>query len=206
LTASVQGSDVQVHGFLSKQYGAERLKKALSSVPGVASIGIDASEVGDNECEVVETFAPYWLKSRQASNEASMRMRAPNAQLMEGDPLVVDITTPAFDSYVNLDYFQLDGNVVHMVPSPRAKDNQAPPNYAASVGTRGNWVISKPFGSEMVVLMITPAPMFDSMRPEVEPRSAYLHAVAKRLEQLSAKYGRDKIMVEMVQINTRPKP
>jgi hypothetical protein len=205
LNASVQGSRVQVQGFVPKSYGKARLQKTLGSLPGAASVDADVIEVEDDECGVVEAFAPYWIKNRQASGAVSIRTRAPNAQLTEGDPLVVDIATPAFDSYVNLDYYQLDGSVVHMVPSPRAKDNQAPPNYAAAVGTRGNWVIAKPFGSEMVVLLITPVQLFDGLRPEVEARGDYLKAVQKRLKQIASTYGEDKILVDMVQISTKPK-
>jgi len=116
---------------------------------------------------------------------------------------VVDVTTPGFDSYVNVDYYQLDGSVVHMVPSPRAKDNQAPPHYTATIGTMGDWVVSKPFGSELIVLTITPTPLFDALRPDSEQKGDYLRALDKRLAQIADKYGRDKVAIDLVQISTQ---
>jgi hypothetical protein len=89
------------------------------------------------------------------------------------------------------------------VPSPRAKDNQAPAHYAATVGSAGDWVISKPFGSELVVLLITPVPLFDTMRPESESRADYLHALQARLSQIAGKYGQDRIVADIAPITTR---
>jgi hypothetical protein len=99
----------------------------------------------------------------------------------------------------------LDGGVLHMVPSPRARANQAPANYAATIGGMGNWVISKPFGTELIALIVTPVPLFDTARPETESKGVYLSAVEKRLEQLRAKYGRDKVAVDLMQVTTRPR-
>ena len=118
---------------------------------------------------------------------------------------MVNITTPGYQSYVNIDYYVLDGSVVHMVPGPRARANQAPPNYAATIGNLGNWVIAKPFGNELIALLVTPVPLFDSLRPEIEPRADYLRAVQARLQQIAAKHGQDKIAADFVQITTREK-
>jgi eukaryotic-like serine/threonine-protein kinase len=116
---------------------------------------------------------------------------------------VVDVSTPNYDSYVNIDYYVLDGSVVHMVPSPRVKDNQAPPHYAATIGAGGDWIVSKPFGTELVVLLITPAPLFDSMRPETEARGDYLRLLDARLKQMAAKYGSQKIVADIAPITSK---
>jgi hypothetical protein len=97
----------------------------------------------------------------------------------------------------------LDGSVVHLVPSARAKQNQAPPNYMATIGSLGNWVISQPFGNELIVLLTTPVPLFQQLRPESESREDYLRAVGKQLEQIAAQHDREKILVDFVQITTK---
>jgi hypothetical protein len=169
----------------------------------VNAVKVDAETVRDDQCPVVEAFAPYWAGNRQAGKATSIQTRTPRRELTEGDPLVVNITTPAYDAYVHIDYYVLDGSVVHLVPSPRSRDNQTPPNYSATVGSFGNWVISKPFGTELIVLLATPAPLFEGLRPENEPRADYLKAVGKRLDQIAGKYGREKITADFVQITTR---
>ncbi|WP_025599391.1 serine/threonine protein kinase [Burkholderia sp. WSM2230] len=204
LSASTQDHTLTVRGYVSQRYGVARLKEGLSAVPGVDALKLDVEPTADDKCDTLKALAPYWVQNWQAGHVAGLQVRPPGGKLSEGDPLVVDVSTPGYDSYVNLDYYQLDGNVVHMVPSPRAKDNQAPPHYSATVGSAGDWVISKPFGAEMVVLLITPAPLFDKPRPEAEPRADYLRALDTRLAQITAKYGRERIVADFAPITTKP--
>jgi len=203
LYASVHDQTVDVQGFLSQRYGTARLKEALAAVPGVKTTNLGVQQVSDDKCDVLKVIAPYYTANRQTGRPASLRSRAPNAQLTEGQPLIVDVMTPGFDSYVNVDYFSLDGAVAHLLPNERAKDNQAPPHYTATIGTMGDWVVSKPFGSELIVLTITPTPLFDALRPDSEQKGDYLRALDKRLAQIADKYGRDKVAIDLVQISTQ---
>jgi hypothetical protein len=205
LSAAVQDHSLTVRGFVSQRYGAAHLKDTLAALPGVDTLTLDVEPIADGKCDTVNALAPYWVRNWQAGRIAALHVRPPGGQLSEGDALVVDVTTPGFDSYVNLDYFQLDGSVVHMVPSPRAKDNQAPPHYAATIGSGGDWIISKPFGAEMVVLLITPVPLFDKPRPESESRADYLRALDTRLTQIRGKYGQDHIVADFASITTKPR-
>ncbi|CAE6854645.1 serine/threonine protein kinase [Paraburkholderia domus] len=205
LSASAQDHALTVRGYVSQRYGAARLKDTLAALPGVDTLALQVEPLADDKCDTIKALAPYWTRNWQTGHVASLHVRPPGGLLSEGDPLVVDVTTPAYDSYVNLDYYQLDGSVVHMVPSPRAKDNQAPPHYAATIGSAGDWIISKPFGSEMVVLLITPVQLFDKPRPESESRADYLRALDTRLAQITGKYGQDHIVADFAPITTKPR-
>ena len=203
LLPSVHDHTLQLRGYLSRDVGVARMKSMLGSVPGLDTVNMDVQEVSDDKCSVIKTFAPYWTRNRQAGGPVSIRTRAANAELADGAPLIVDITTPRYNSYVYVDYYMLDGSVVHMVPSPRAKAHQAPPNYSATIGSLGNWVISKPFGTELIVLLVSPVPLFDGLRPESESRAEYLQAVEKRIGEVAAQYGPEKIAADLVQITTK---
>jgi eukaryotic-like serine/threonine-protein kinase len=194
-----------VRGYVSQRYGSEHLKGTLGALPGVDTLALEVTPLADDKCDTVKALGPYWVRNWQAGRVAALHVRPPGGQLAEGDPLVVDVTTPGFDSYVNLDYYQLDGSVVHMVPSPRARDNQAPPHYAATIGSAGDWIISKPFGAEMVVLLITPVPLFDKPRAESESRADYLRALGTRLAQIGGQYGQDHIVADFAPITTKPR-
>jgi hypothetical protein len=125
--------------------------------------------------------------------------------LKEGDSLMVDVTTAGAESFISVDYYVLDGSVVHMIPNPRTRDNRAPPHYTATIGSLGEWGIGKPFGTELVVLLTTPVPLFDTPRPVSEPGAQYLTEVAKQLERIGARNGADKIAVDFLQITTKPR-
>ncbi|QGZ64704.1 serine/threonine protein kinase [Paraburkholderia acidisoli] len=202
LDASVSGHALRVSGFAGAGGGVARVHNALARTAGGRGAAIDVNAVQNHYCEIVNTFAPYWRANRQAEGGATIHTRPPDAQLTQGSPLVVDITTPHYESYVNVDYYALDGSVVHLVPSNHERDNQAPPNFAATVGSTGDWLVDKPFGTEMIVLLITPAPLFDHLRPAAEPRAVWLAAVDQQLRTMASRYGRDHIVADFVQITT----
>ena len=203
LSASTREGTIDVKGFLSQRYGAASLKVALAKIPGVQTVNLEVQSVADRECGMVDLLAPFWARSRTSG--ASIRTRAAGGQMVDGEPLVLDLATPAYDSWVHVDYYVLDGGVVHLLPSVRARDNQAPPSYRATIGGLGNWIISRPFGSELIVLVTTPEPLFTGLRPENENARDYLRALKKQLKQMTTKYGVERVAVDFVQIATRPK-
>ncbi|MBN3818039.1 protein kinase [Paraburkholderia sp. Se-20369] len=202
LDASVRDHALQVRGYVEAVGGAARLQTALDGMALGQAVNPDVQPIDGHNCEVVNALAPYWRANRASAHVASIRTRPPDARLAEGSPLVIDITTPGYDTYVYVDYYVLNGSVVHLVPSSHARDNQAPPNYSATIGSMGDWVIGKPFGTEMIVLIATPAPLFDALRPPSEPRAAYLAAVDRQLKLFDAKYGAGRVAADFVQITT----
>jgi len=205
LVGTVDGHTVSVAGLLAVAPGQTSLKDQLTAVPGVTAVHLDVAQVARDKCPILTTLGPYWSAYRQAGGGAAIRLtgaHGPDARLMEGDSLMVDVTTPAAESYLAVDYYSLDGSVTHLLPNMRARDNRAPPNYTATVGSLGEWGIGRPFGAEMVVLMTTPTPLFDGLRPVSEPAAGYLAEVGKRLDQMRASGGTGRIAVEFLQIHT----
>jgi hypothetical protein len=205
LVSTVRGHALDVQGFLSQAVGSARLTEMLSAMPGVSTVNLNVQQVDPDKCAVISTFAPYWVGHRRAGGGAAIHLagRGANAVLTEGDSLMVDVTTTAAESFIAVDYYALDSSVVHLLPNPRARDNRAPPNYTATVGSLGEWGIGKPFGTELVLLVTTPVPLFETLRPVSEPSSVYLADIAKRLEQIRARSGADKIAVDFLQISTK---
>jgi hypothetical protein len=205
LVGTVDGHTVSVAGLLATPPGPAVVKDQLAPMPGVAAVQLDVAQVARDKCPILTTLGPYWSAYRQAGGGAAIRLtgaHGPDARLMEGDSLMVDVTTPAAESYLAVDYYSLDGSVTHLLPNMRARDNRAPPNYTATVGSLGEWGIGRPFGAEMVVLMTTPTPLFDGLRPVSEPAAGYLTEVGKSLDRMRASGGTGRIAVEFLQIHT----
>ena len=203
LNADVHDHTVKVQGFAPAGYGDGKISEMLRAVNGANTRQVNIETVADDKCAVLAALSPYMTGNWQAGHATAVHPREHNGHLNDGEALIVDVKTPAYESYVSVDYFELDGSVVHLVPSTREKDNQAPPNYSATVGGAGSWVISKPFGTELVVLTTTPVPVFDALRPPSESRADYLAALQPRLKQISDQYGADKVAVDIAQIATR---
>lgn len=207
LLASASGRALRIEGYLGKDFSRARLSDTLAAIPGVSTVALDVQPVAANTCAVIETLGPYWVAHRRAGGGARIRLALPNTKpgnmLAEGDSLMVDITTAGAESFATVDYFEADGNVVHLLPNAKARDNRAPAHYTATIGSLGNWMIGPPFGDEIVALVTTPAPLFDALRPEVEPSADYLRAMEQRLGRASAGAGKGNIAVDFVQIGTR---
>lgn len=118
LMPTVRGDTLSVQGYLADSIGPARLREKLAAVPGMKNLDLQTEQVTGDKCGLLDVLGPYWLASRKAGRPATLRARAANAQLVEGDPLVVSITTPPFEAYATVDYFALDGSVLHMVPGP----------------------------------------------------------------------------------------
>ncbi|PLP96356.1 serine/threonine protein kinase [Cupriavidus pauculus] len=202
LTAKIDGNTLQVGGYVGES-ALGGLRDKLGKIAGVRTLKIDAQPLTSDKCDVVKLVAPYWSGSRKAGEPAGAVLHTRGGtQLTEGTPLVMDINTPPHESYVYVDYFSADGKVAHLVPSGRIQGNQAPASYNATVGDSGDWVISKPFGTELVVLLTTPTPLFTTRRPEFETRQEYLKALEKPLALMASKHGREQISADVVQIAT----
>ncbi len=202
---SVKDGAVDLQGYASRQLDIKRLEKDLLGLPGARAVSLDLEKIDKEKCAVLELLAPYWATNQGADHNGLIQTGREGNSFTEGDPLVVKLTTPDYESYVNIDYYSLDGGVVHMVPGPRARDNQAPANYTAIIGDLGEWTISAPFGTEMVTVVLTPQPLFETPRDEYETDSDYLAAVREQLDRITKKLGKDKVAVDFVMIDTQPK-
>ncbi|MES2150714.1 MAG: protein kinase [Pseudomonadota bacterium] len=207
LFASMRDQALQVEGLVSAGVGETRLKEILADAMGSTPLRLDVQTVSNDKCALITVFAPYWTAHRRAGGGLALRLMSPHAgpgnNMVEGDALTVELTTPGAESYVALDYYMADGSVAHLLPNLRARENLAPPHHTALIGDLGNWVIGKPFGTELLVLLTTPMPLFASVHPETEPGADYLRAVQAQLAQIAAKSGPGKIGVEFTQITTR---
>jgi eukaryotic-like serine/threonine-protein kinase len=203
LAPAIDQRTVRVQGYLARNYGQARLKDMLAALPGVASVELALTEVDDGKCPILNVLGRYWSAQRMAGGSAAIRLApAGGTQLKEGDTLMVDITTPDYQSYVTVDYFVLDGKVVHLLPNPLERENLAPPRYTATIGSLGNWVIGKPFGTEMLVLLATPVPAFGQLRPPSEPGADYLRELDQQLARISKERGASSVAVNFLQITT----
>ncbi len=202
IQASVDGGVVSLEGY-AKERDITRLKGDLGALAGVSRVDVEITPISDEKCDIIEVVSPFWFGNRKLELGTSIRPKNETGQFVEGESLILDIRTPSYDSYVNVDYYSLDGGVVHMVPSPRLTSNQAPANYQATIGDLGEWTVVEPFGTEMIVLLATPEPLFDSLRKEYEPTSQYLADLKKRLTQLIEKVGKNRITADFVLITTR---
>jgi serine/threonine protein kinase len=199
----VNDGKVEVHGYIKQTTAVDELTRRLQAMPGIESVDTHLVGLTDTMCDVVELYRHYWIANQENNYGTSIKPGNQSGEFKGGEPLVVELTTPPYRSFVNIDYYSKDGHVVHMLPSPRAEANQAPANYAATLGDLNQWIVSEPFGKEMVVILTTPMALFNEMRKEYERAEDYLAALKDRLAGIDAQSVEQNIAADFVLINTR---
>jgi hypothetical protein len=212
LVPAIDGHAVRVQGYLARSVGQARLRNVLTALPGVARVELALHEIDGDKCGLMRVLGRYWVAHRMAAGASSTSMRLHpgsgsrnGTDLTEGDTLMVDVTTPGYQSYVAVDYFALGGTVVHLLPNAAERETLAPPRYTATIGNLGNWMIGAPFGTEMLVFLATPEPLFEGIRSNPEAGPAYLNALDERLARIAESHGAGTIGVDFLQITTHPK-
>ena len=98
--------------------------------------------------------------------------------LADNDLMLFGLTTPGFAGHLRVDYIQHDGTVTHMVPSVAYPDRTYPAGTRVELGRpRGafeGWRVGPPFGVDMVVAIVSTAPILPASRADGEPLGKYL--------------------------------
>ncbi len=98
----------------------------------------------------------------------------------EGDRLALDLTAPDYPSHVYVDYFDAAGRVIHLVPNDTVALQRVAPKAALAVGSDRDGVaaldlrVGPPFGQEIAAAIASSRPLYDGVRPMVEPAAPYL--------------------------------
>lgn len=111
----------------------------------------------------------------------------------DGEPLILDLEAPDYDAYLYVDYFDADGQVIHLSPNESVHLKRHPAGAELQVGARESGgdglhiTIGPPFGQEIAVAFAASAPLYEGTRPLVEPAAPYLEFLAERVAETKAR-------------------
>lgn len=90
----------------------------------------------------------------------TVRLNKPAGRYVEGDNLTISVQSDR-DGYLKLDYFQADGNVVHLVPNIYGGEAFIKAGQVYTFGAPGGrevFTIQGPFGDETIKAILNPQP------------------------------------------------
>lgn len=122
--------------------------------------------------------------------------------LLAGDLLRFDVTMPDWPSNLYVAYFMKSGEVAHLVPSATHPAGATVRLGEPRAGFPG-WEVSEPFGTDLLVAMVSEGPLFGASRPLVESQEAYLAALTEALR--TARQAGRRVLVRPVVIETAVK-
>jgi tRNA A-37 threonylcarbamoyl transferase component Bud32 len=175
-----------VSGIVSLPSDLARVAQALQTVDGLA--GVDTGAVLTETRPVCSAAALVDAATRAGG--IALTTNRPDGVFRDGDYLVVHTTVPPGPPlYVYVDYVDPGGDVVHLRPNPALPDAMADGGSeirlgveAADVQTGARYYqLGAPYGRAVVLALASAAPLFSTLRAEVEPAAAYLAALEQAL-------------------------
>ena len=192
-----------ISGFVATPQDLRRLHNDLASA-GVPSPRVEAEVYQRPLCEVAEMLHANTAVRRE---DAALRigLNSPNRSYRDGDQLVVDVTSqiPA-ERFLYVSYVDKEGNVLHLLPKPGTTDNKAAAGRTFRFGQNKEYMISPPYGTDMIIAVASPVRLFDSMRPEEETGATYFADLQASLRKHNPSGSTGSVVSNYVLITTSP--
>lgn len=143
------------------------LQQALSGVVD-GEIIMNLKQVNAGNCDVIKAIWPY----HQKGQALHFTLGKNGHSFKKGDHLTLDVVLPDFAVYLNIDYIQADGTVVHLLDN-RYIDPEKVGNIL-KLGNNKEWAVTEPFGVDMLIATVSKNAIFSFSREPFENKVSYL--------------------------------
>lgn len=197
-----------VTGTVTSEADHAYVQRVAATVAEPLAAKVDVAVAKRGLCEPLALIAPLRAANAEQAEPLTVAIRAAGSVVTAGQELVLDLRGPAFAGHLQVDYFTLDGGVVHLLPNPLEPTAPLDAGAARRLGERGGggrfWSVRPPFGQELVIAVASVTPLFATLRPEAEPAAAYLPELRKALDD--AAKGSPAPVAAAVFVTTVPGP
>ena len=186
------GGRLLVSGAVAGERAAAAVRETVAALAAGWEHGFDLAAADAQFCAPLGSVAKA-LDANRGLAEPLVVTVLEGPTLNGGDPLMLEIRAPARPIQLQVDYFTIDGNVVHLLPNPSDSAVALAASASRRLGDTGqegkpkvgrSWTIGPPYGTEMLLTIATAEPLFATPRPEQEPAAAYLAALTDALTAL----------------------
>lgn len=194
VTVEKTGGRLLVSGTVAGERAETEVRETVEALAAGWDHGFDLANADAQFCAPLGSVATA-LDANRGLAEPLTASVLEGPDLSAGDLLVLEIRAPARPVQVQVDYFTIDGSVVHLLPNPSDSGAALAAGASRRLGEKAGgdkatdgkpqsgryWTIGPPFGTEMLLTIATAAPLFPTQRPEQEPAADYLAALADAL-------------------------
>jgi hypothetical protein len=181
---------VRISGYAASPDDIAKIRQAVGSIDGIAKLDFTVQLRMWPHCEITAMLRNLIARPQRAATSLALLPTSDAAHL--GEPLVIDVRTPSFDGYVYIDYFDRQGQVLHLFPNSRDRLTFRPARNHLVLGRppfARCWVLGGITGEQLVTLVAAPEPLFLVPRAEVEDAHAYLPALSQAVAALPSGSG-----------------
>jgi serine/threonine-protein kinase len=176
VAASADDNALTLSGVL-RRGGEAAIRRALDgrAVPsGAARLRLESFD--GPYCDVLDALRPA-LAAPEAAPLVSIVGRTP---LVKNQLLRFDVGLPDWPSQLAVAYLMKSGEVAHLLP---AQPQPAGGRVRLGDPRQGfpGWPVDEPFGTDLMLVIASERPLFNTPRPVVEPLDSYAAALAEAL-------------------------
>lgn len=129
--------------------------------------------------------------------------------LADGELIAMRITMPGFAGFLHVAYLQSNQLVSTLVPGPGYPPQTYGARATGMLGTKREdspgWQVGKPFGTDMIVAIVSTAPLFSKPLPDDQPLGAYLSSLRSAIDTLRRRGGTVAVAAQTVEtVETKP--
>ncbi|HEY3912446.1 MAG TPA: protein kinase [Stellaceae bacterium] len=192
----------RVSGYAATPGDIARLRHAVDGIGGITKVDFAVGLRVWPYCQALAILQPLMQHQPRVAATVSL---SPWGEAHLGQPLYVDARAPSFDGYIYVDYFDGEGDVLHLFPNSEDRLNFRP--------AQNHWVLGKPplarcwilggrTGEQLITLIATAEPLFPDRRPEAENARDYLPALSQAIADLPR--GRSTAVTDFFQLGAAP--
>jgi hypothetical protein len=182
-------SAIALEGIIGSGEPRSQLDAIVADAPAASvHVAVQTFPWSELSCRLAEL-----VRANQGASRTRLAFTGGQTTLANGADIRLKLTMPDFDGEVRLDDLNSDGLVDHLM---EANFGAAPRHRAGAVvglGPNGDDLIgrvSPPFGTDIVVAVVTSEPLFSSKRPVEEAGAGFVDALDAALAALRRRGGR----------------
>ena len=212
------GGQVTVGGLVGHDHEAMHRRHIEETARG-ASVTWQPVVINGPYCNTLDVLRPAARQFGAAGSDVQLTLKSGRRKLRDLESIVPRFVMPNYAGHAQVSYFSSDGGVAHLFPSDPARQlDITPANGRREIirGGSGNarsfpagatvslgdpatcnceaeeagWQVGEPFGFDMVVVVVSAQPLFDSPRPAVEKAEDYLRVLQATLDAAKRRDGR----------------
>jgi hypothetical protein len=181
---------LSLSGFVSTPEDLARVQGEAGRLAGIDKVDARLAVQPWPFCTLLEVIAPLQPAGATPERLPQLNLNHADRRYRTGERLVVTAAVGmGFEGYLYVDYIDSDGSVVHLLPSPRQKQNHMLPGQKIVLGAldpkdaSGDFVyeIQPPLGPGIVVAFASRHRILEAPRPHVETTGDYVPALQAAL-------------------------
>jgi serine/threonine-protein kinase len=186
VTVTNEGGVTSFQGVIGSGAPRAALDEIVARVPA-ASVSVQTFPYADLSCRMAELVRRY-------AGEAGARLTATGGRttLRANDEIRLRLIMPNFEGEVRLEDLNSDGSVGHLMEANLGAPPRHPPGAMIGLGRNGNDLIgraSPPYGSDMLVAIVSSQPLFAGGRPIEEAGGPFIAALDAAMAALRQRGG-----------------